>query len=94
MYDLDEDLIPVGSTTSLGPLRGRFLCDPLTLARVLQQESPSAQLGRVTGDGSAQCDGAVVGHTKGAVGSNSIVSVPSSPSLEASTEEYTPAMLP
>ncbi|CAM9359792.1 unnamed protein product [Choristocarpus tenellus] len=48
VYDLDKDMVPVPSPYSLGPLSGRFLGNPIALAKALQKESPQAQLGPVT----------------------------------------------
>jgi len=47
VYDLDEDLIPIRSSThaSFGPLRGHFLGDPEELSVALEREG--LQLGPV-----------------------------------------------
>lgn len=60
VYELDNDFVPVSTPGSLGPLRGRFLCNPVDLARALQQESIAAQLGPMAGTGS-------VAHGEGAI---------------------------
>lgn len=61
MYDLDENLMPVDSSDSLGPLSGRFLGNPLELAEALERESLQAQLqpvGSVAVGNFAHLDGA------------------------------------
>jgi len=47
VYDLDEDLVPIRSSThaSFGPLRGHFLGDPEELSVALEREG--LQLGPV-----------------------------------------------
>ncbi len=47
MYDLDENLVPIRSSThaSFGPLRGHFLGDPEELSVALEREG--LQLGPV-----------------------------------------------
>lgn len=45
MYDLDEDLVPVSSSNSLGPLSGQFLGNPIEVGEALARESLKSQLG-------------------------------------------------
>lgn len=54
VYDLDQDFIPISSPDNVGPLRGRFLANPLALARALHHESLQAQLGPVENAGAVE----------------------------------------